>query len=406
MPIDSIGSHQPGMIPEPEGEQPDLSVRQGVQGAQGPKAAGEAAVEATPKLAVKTGEEAITPKNWEPASERLGDAKLQGVLVRDHLQMTNQKMAEWGSNLPQPGAEAGAWEAKFRGEGGQAAELRHKAAVGIQSQDNLQFTNVTELKSEAVFDKDHKHKVSIGLQAQNKLLFADAKMSMIGQKLHGESEAKLDKDLLVRERLGHAGEAVSQLSEKLPGESMKKFDKDLLVRDKVKLANEAAITMSRSESQITGGAAGVWEAKLQGDGHSAAGIDDVKGHKSVSTHKNLGQIGPESSGAQFDKDHKAFAVSENLGLAQSQNIWGERSAGEGSSKRPAHLDGAAKGIIIDNKPREAGAAIIDDNSLGRSAKGIIIDNKPGVAGAAIIDDNSLDATGKGIIQDGKLFNHK
>lgn len=360
MPIDSIGPRQPGMSPEPEGEQPDLSVRQGVEGAQGPKAAGEAAVEAIPKLAVKTGEEAIMPKNWEPAGKRLGDAKLQGVLVRDHLQMTNEKMMEIGSKLPRTGAEAGAWEAKFRGEAGQAAQLRHKAASGIELQDNLQFTNPTERKNDEAMDKDHKHQVSIGLQAQGKVQFAAEKVIDFG--------GKLDKDLLVQERLRHAGVAVSQLSEKLPGEIMGKFDKDLLardkdllVRDKVKLANESAITLSRSKGQVSGGEAGVWEAKLQGAGSATAGldgirghkdaaaeIDGVKGHKSAGVHKAPILIESNAPGAQLDKDHKAFAVSEKLGMAQSQNIWGERHVHQGDLEIQEKVD--LSGNILTDAP--------------------------------------------------------
>jgi hypothetical protein len=317
MPIDSIGPRQPGMIPEPESEGPAASTGQAVQRAQGPKATGEASATATPKQAADLGQAAAAPKFWEPAGERLGEAKFQGMLTREKLTFGGEKTAQLQQKLPEA-ADAGVWEAKFRGEAAHVAELKHKAVSD--------------------------------LQAQGKLQFADEKVSMAGQKLHGEVEKKWDKDLQVQEKLKHAGERMSQNSVKLAGEVQEKSDKDLLVRDKVKLANETAITMSRSKSQITGGAAGVWEAKLQGEGRSAAGIDDVKGHKSVSTHKNLGQIGPESSGAQFDKDHKAFSVAENLGMAQSQNIWGERNVRQGDLEIQENVNLSVDLRIVETKP--------------------------------------------------------
>lgn len=361
MPIDSIGPRQPGMIPEPEHEKPDLSIGKGVQGAQGPQAAGEAAAEAGPSQAARSGEGAAVPKFWEPAGERLGESQLQGLLVRDHLQLSDENVALVQQKLPDAGGEAGVWEAKLQGQGSQ------------------------------------KHKVAAELQAQGKLQFADEKVMTTGQKLHGDVEKKWDKDLQVQERLTHTGERASQNSEKLAGKSTWKMGQEVLVRDKVKLANEDAITLSRGTGQVSGSEAGVWEAKLAGEKRSAAGIDDVKGHKAATmiidgikghkaaameidgikghktaaVHKEPILIESNAPGVQLDKDHKAFNVAENLGMAQSQNIWGERSAS---------LDGAVKGIIIDNKPDTAGSAIIDDNSLG--------------------------ATGKGIIQDGEQIKHK
>lgn len=91
MPIDSIGPRQPGMIPEPEGESPDLSPAQDVKGAHFLKAPGEAA-EAFPKHAADAHEGAIFPKSPESGAGRHEDAKLQGVLVRNHLQAASQQI--------------------------------------------------------------------------------------------------------------------------------------------------------------------------------------------------------------------------------------------------------------------------------------------------------------------------
>lgn len=321
MPIDSIGPRQPGMIPEPEGEQPDVSTGQRVQGTQGPKAAGEAAVEAAPKEAAKITEGIDIPKLAEAAGERLGEAKFQGILVRDHLQLPAERATDAGvrGKLAPAEAEPGAWEAKLRGEGAQIAELKHKAASD--------------------------------LHAQGKLHFADEKVSMAGQKLHGEiHQKKWDKDLLVQEKLKHAGERVSQQSNKLAGEAEVKLDKDLLVRDKLKLANENAITMTKSEGQIAGGEAGVWEAKLQSAGGAAVGIDDIKGRNLEHDHKDAILIESNAPGPQLDKDHKAFHVAENLGMVQSQNIWGERHVQKGVLEVQEQVDLSEDSRVVETKP--------------------------------------------------------
>ncbi len=354
MPIDSIGPRQPGMIPEPEGEQPDVSTGQGVKGTQGPKAAGEAAVEAGPKQASKITEGIDIPKLAEAAGERLGEAKFQGVLVRDQLQLPAERATDAGvrGKLAPAEAEPGAWEAKFRGEGAQALDHDHKVAAGLQTQGKLQFADEkVSMVAQKLHGEIHQKKWDKDLLVQEKLKHAGERVSQQSNKLAGEAEVKLDKDLLVQEKLKHAGEPMSYKTAKRAGEVEEKWDKDLLVRDKVKLANESAITLPRSKSQNVGGDAGVWGAKLQGKGSSAAEkIGDTKGDSLAGVHKDAILIESNAPGPQLDKDHKAFHVAENLGMVQSQNIWGERHVQKGVLEVQEQVDLSEDSRVVETKP--------------------------------------------------------
>lgn len=250
--------------------------------------------EATIKELVETAPAATPPKMDLAEGELIGDHKLQGMLVRDKLQLGDEKVQMQLAARPPRGADD--------------LQIKHKIQLGDEK--------VAQMS----------HKLPGDLQVKNELMLGNEKVSMIGQKLPG--------DLQIKHKLESADERVT-----------------------------------------SGGSAlderGVWESKLQGGDEAALKIDDVKGHKNFE-YKEWIKGGQEiaegkhvkveaglasgdgikedvanllKSSVKLDQAGRSWAgvgatvkddaveakhvkMAENLGMAPTKNIWGERMAGE------------------------------------------------------------------------------
>ncbi|HOT01041.1 MAG TPA: hypothetical protein PLY66_08545 [Acidobacteriota bacterium] len=244
---------------------------------------------------------------------------------------------------------------------------------GILVRDKLQLGEAVTVKREAGVVADHKHKIADELQINHKIQLGDDKVSMIGHKLPG--------DLQIKHKLELGDELTAQTQHKLPG--------DLQIKHKLESADERITSGGNALDQR-----GVWESKLQGGDEAALKIDDVKGHKNfeykewikggqetaegkhvkvevglasgdgvkedvanlVKSSVKLDQAGKSWAGVGATVKHDAVEgkhvkMAENLGMAPTKNIWGERMAGESAGDPLAGVQ--LKG---EHRPVEAGAA--------------------------------------------------
>ncbi|NLI46670.1 MAG: hypothetical protein GX414_06135 [Acidobacteria bacterium] len=192
---------------------------------------------------------------------------------------------------------------------------------------------------------------------------------------------KLPGDLQIKHKLELGDELTAQTQHKLPG--------DLQIKHKLESADERITSGGNALDQR-----GVWESKLQGGDEAALKIDDVKGHKNfeykewikggqetaegkhvkvevglasgdgvkedvanlVKSSVKLDQAGKSWAGVGATLKHDAVEgkhvkMAENLGMAPTKNIWGERMAGESAGDPLAGVQ--LKG---EHRPVEAGAA--------------------------------------------------
>ncbi|HNU01863.1 MAG TPA: hypothetical protein PKM55_14345 [Acidobacteriota bacterium] len=274
--------------------------------------------EATIKELVETAPAATPPKMDLAEGELIGDHKLQGMLVRDKLQLGDEKVQMQLAARPPRGADD--------------LQIKHKLQLGDE------LTAQTQ------------HKLPGDLQIKHKIQLGDEKVAQMSHKLPG--------DLQVKNELMLGNEKVSMIGQKLPG--------DLQIKHKLESADERV---------TSGGSAlderGVWESKLQGGDEAALKIDDVKGHKNFE-YKEWIKGGQEiaegkhvkveaglasgdgikedvanllKSSVKLDQAGRSWAgvgatvkddaveakhvkMAENLGMAPTKNIWGERMAGE------------------------------------------------------------------------------
>jgi len=332
MSIDTIGSQPLGMDDGGHDETADAGAAKvrGTEALQGGEMVKGIAEQETPLTA--------SSKPDSADASRLGEHTTQGLLVRDQLQLGDSVACKY--KAIQPGDHKNL----------PAGELQGKHE--LQLADEKMQMQLAARPPRGADDLQIKHKIQLG----------DEKVAQISHKLPG--------DLQVKHEVQLGDERVSQLSHKLPGEVLVKMDKDMQVQGKIDFADQ--------RMSVVGGAPderGVWESKLQGGDEAALKIDDVKGHKNfeykewikggqeiaegkhrkveaglasgdgikedvanlLKSSVKLDQAGRSWAGVGATVQHDAVEgkhvkMAENLGMAPTKNIWGDRIAGESASE--------------------------------------------------------------------------
>jgi len=332
MSIDKIGSQPLGMDDGGHDETADAGAAKvrGTEALQGGEMVKGIAEQETPLTA--------SSKPDSADASRLGEHTTQGLLVRDQLQLGDSVACKY--KAIQPGDHKNL----------PAGELQGKHE--LQLADEKMQMQLAARPPRGADDLQIKHKIQLG----------DEKVAQISHKLPG--------DLQVKHEVQLGDERVSQLSHKLPGEVLVKMDKDMQVQGKIDFADQ--------RMSVVGGAPderGVWESKLQGGDEAALKIDDVKGHKNfeykewikggqeiaegkhrkveaglasgdgikedvanlLKSSVKLDQAGRSWAGVGATVQHDAVEgkhvkMAENLGMAPTKNIWGDRIAGESASE--------------------------------------------------------------------------
>ncbi|MBP7297509.1 MAG: hypothetical protein KBB56_15725 [Acidobacteria bacterium] len=332
MSIDKIGSQPLGMDDGGHDETADAGAAKvrGTEALQGGEMVKGIAEQETPLTA--------SSKPDSADASRLGEHTTQGLLVRDQLQLGDSVACKY--KAIQPGDHKNL----------PAGELQGKHE--LQLADEKMQMQLAARPPRGADDLQIKHKIQLG----------DEKVAQISHKLPG--------DLQVKHEVQLGDERVSQLSHKLPGEVLVKMDKDMQVQGKIDFADQ--------RMSVVGGAPderGVWESKLQGGDEAALKIDDVKGHKNfeykewikggqeiaegkhrkveaglasgdgikedvanlLKSSVKLDQAGRSWAGVGATVQHDAVEgkhvkMAENLGMAPTKNIWGDRIAGESAGE--------------------------------------------------------------------------
>jgi len=263
-----------------------------------------------------------------------------------------------------------------------ASRLGEHTTQGLLVRDQLQLGDSVACKYKAIQPGDHKNLPAGELQGKHELQLADEKMQM---QLAARPPRGAD-DLQIKHKLQLGDEKVAQISHKLPG--------DLQVKNELMLGNEKVsmighklpgdiqikhkLESADERMSVVGGAPderGVWESKLQGGDEAALKIDDVKGHKNfeykewikggqeiaegkhrkveaglasgdgikedvanlLKSSVKLDQAGRSWAGVGATVQHDAVEgkhvkMAENLGMAPTKNIWGDRIAGESAGE--------------------------------------------------------------------------
>jgi hypothetical protein len=210
--------------------------------------------------------------------------------------------------------------------------------------DDLQTKHKMQLSDERMLD--------IGsLQVQGKIDFADQKMSVVG--------GAIDERGVWAAKLQGGGTSATRSDDEEGGEP-------LLAKGMMSGAAAGAVQIE----DVKGDTDFQLHKEVGLAGRSWAGVGDSPG---VETGKKWvkGLSETETSGALLDKDHKAglkhggdlervgkfwaaaeaesYKVVEDVKLAQSSNIWGERDAGLGGAAGDARVKLGEPGIDADHK---------------------------------------------------------
>ncbi|HOB54512.1 MAG TPA: hypothetical protein PK176_13345 [Acidobacteriota bacterium] len=350
MSIDKIGTQPLGMDDGGHDETADAGAAKvrGTEALQGGEMVKGIAEQETPLT--------VSSKPDTADASRLGEHKTQGLLVRDQLQL-GDPVAVKGEAIP-PGDHknmpAGDLQVQHKLQLADEKTAMQLAARQPRKVDDLQIKHKLQLGDELTAQTQHK--LPGDLQIKHKIQLGDEKVALISHRLPGGPQVKQEVQL--------GDERVSQLSNELPGEVLVKMDKDMQVQGKVKFADERMIAGALDERSV-------WAAKLQGGDEAALKIDDVKGHENfeykewikggqeiaegkhwkveaglasgdgikedvanlVKSSVKLDQAGKSWAGVGATVKHDAVEgkhvkMAENLGMAPTKNIWGDRIAGE------------------------------------------------------------------------------
>lgn len=348
MSIDTIGSQPLGMDDGGHDETADAGAAKvrGTEALQGGEMVKGIAEQETPLTA--------SSKPDSADASRLGEHTTQGLLVRDQLQLGDSVACKYKAIQPGDHKNLPAGELQGKHELQLADEKMQMqlAARPPRGADDLQIKHKLQLGDELTAQTQHK--LPGDLQIKHKIQLGDEKVAQISHKLPG--------DLQVKNELMLGNEKVSMIGHKLPG--------DIQIKHKLESADE--------RMSVVGGAPderGVWESKLQGGDEAALKIDDVKGHKNfeykewikggqeiaegkhrkveaglasgdgikedvanlLKSSVKLDQAGRSWAGVGATVQHDAVEgkhvkMAENLGMAPTKNIWGDRIAGESAGE--------------------------------------------------------------------------